>query len=105
MNFADIKIDLEMGKYLNQRAELMKGLEIPTLTEAKNILGDNLAQIVFDECDEALKIDFGLKPPLKGHWGEMWTSPSDLLQGKVALTPPMTRTHIQALTHEGIISK
>lgn len=82
----------------------MKSLEIPKLSDAKATLGEELAKIVFDQCDESLKEDFGLKPPLKGACGDLWNSPSDLLKGKIALTPPYTRKYVQALTHEGIIS-
>ncbi|KAG5877083.1 hypothetical protein JTB14_011787 [Gonioctena quinquepunctata] len=100
----DIKIDLEKSDYIKLRNELMKNLEIPRLSEAKSTLGDSLSKIVFDECDEALKEAFGLQPPLKGALGDLWVSPSSLLIGKIALTPPHTRKHIQALTHEGIMN-
>lgn len=93
-----------MSSYIKHRAELMKSLEIPTISEAKNTLGEELAKIVFDQCNESLQEDFGLKPPLKGIWREVWTSPSDLLKGKIALIPPYTRKHVQALTHQGILS-
>lgn len=93
-----------MSSYIKQRSELMRSLEIPKLSDAKATLGEELAKIVFDQCDESLKEDFGLKPPLKGVLGELWISPSDLLKGKIALTPPYTRKHIQALTHQGIMS-
>lgn len=81
----------------------MKSLKIPKLSDAKVTLGDSLAKIVFDQCDESLKEDFGLKPPLKGAFKELWISPSDLLNGKIALTPPYTRKYVQALTHQGIL--
>lgn len=81
----------------------MQSLEIPPLSESKSNLGSNLSKIVFDQCNVALKYDFGLIP-LKGTADELWVSPSDLLIGKVALTPPFTSKHIQALTHAGIVS-
>lgn len=98
------KIELELSSYIKHRSELMKSLEIPTLSEAKSTLGEELSKIVFDQCDESLKEDFGLKPPLKGPSDELWISPSDLLKGKIALTPPYTRKYVQALTHQGILS-
>lgn len=81
----------------------MKSLEIPKLSDAKTTLGDGLAKIVFDQCNESLKEDFGLKTTLKGDFGVLWNSPSDLLRGKIALTPPYTRKYVQALTHQGIL--
>lgn len=103
VNYFLEKIELEESNYLQQRANLMKSLGIPKLSEARAILGDELSKIVFDQCDESLKEDFGLKPPLQGCWGELWNSPSDLLKGKIALTPPYTRKYVQALTHSGIL--
>ncbi|XP_018573237.1 uncharacterized protein LOC108912488 [Anoplophora glabripennis] len=100
--FPDIKIELDRSDYVKQRLCLMKSLQIPTLSEAKSNLGSCLAQILFDQCDAALKEDFGLTP-LKGTGDELWLSPSDLLIGKLALTPPFTGKHIQALTHQGIL--
>ncbi|KAJ8946921.1 hypothetical protein NQ314_008720, partial [Rhamnusium bicolor] len=100
----DIKVTLERGEYVKHRAELMKTLKIPKLSDAISALGQPLAQIVFDECDEALKENFGLTPPLDGAGDELWVSPSDLLIGKVVLKPPYTAKHIQALTHQGILN-
>lgn len=94
---------MDKSEYAKQRLSFMKSLQIPTLSEAKSNLGSCLAQILFDQCDTALKVDFGLTP-LKGAGDDLWVSPSDLLIGKVALTPPLTSKHIQALTHEGILS-
>ncbi|KAJ8920277.1 hypothetical protein NQ315_011938 [Exocentrus adspersus] len=99
----DIKIDLERPHYIQHRLNLMKSLQIPPISEAQTNLGQPLAQILFDHCDFALKEDFGLTP-LKGAGDELWISPSDLLIGKVALKPPLTSKHIQALTHQGILS-
>ncbi|VEN50425.1 unnamed protein product [Callosobruchus maculatus] len=82
----------------------MQSDQVPTLSDATNVLGRPLANLVFDQCHHALKVDFGLEPPLEGPKGDLWIAPSDLLIGKVALTPPLTRKHIQALTHEGIIA-
>nr|CAH7731723.1 unnamed protein product [Callosobruchus chinensis] len=79
-------------------------MQVPTLSDATNVLGRPLANLVFDQCHHALKDELGLEPPLEGPKGDLWIAPSDLLIGKVALTPPITRKHIQALTHEGIIA-
>lgn len=59
---------------------------------------------MFDGCPESLKCLMGLKPPLKGAGDDLWTSPSDLLAGKVCLKPPLTSKHLKALSHQGILS-
>lgn len=92
-----------MGYY--RRKELLNKLEVPTMTEVKQELGENLAAVVFKECPDALKENLGLEPKLKGAGANLWTSPSDLLIGKVCLKPPLTDKHIKALTHEGILGK
>lgn len=60
-------------------------------------------EVMFDSCPQPLKYLVGLTPPLKGAGDELWTSPSDLLVGKVCLKPPLTSKHLQALTHQGIL--
>lgn len=59
--------------------------------------------MMFCSCPEPLKDLIGLTPLLKSVNNELWTSPSDLLIGKVCLKPPLTSTYLQALTHKGII--
>ncbi|KAH0809511.1 hypothetical protein GEV33_013280 [Tenebrio molitor] len=86
-----------------RRQELMQTLEVPTISEVKLVAGLPLALVLFEECHPDLQEDFGLTPYLQGPGDELWVSPSDLLIGKVALTPPLTQKHIQALTHQGIL--
>ncbi|KAI4461911.1 hypothetical protein MML48_5g00017532 [Holotrichia oblita] len=74
------------------------------MTEVKKELGECFAAVVFKECPDALKENMGLEPKLKGAGANLWTSPSDLLIGKVCLKPPLTDKHIKALTHEGILA-
>lgn len=88
-----------------RRQELMQTLEVPTISEVKLVAGLPLALVLFEECHPDLQEDFGLTPYLQGPGDELWVSPSDLLIGKVALTPPLTQKHIQALTHQGILGK
>lgn len=76
---------------------------MPKLSQAVSNLGKQLSNIVFQQCEEGLRIPFGLEPPLHGPGKELWISPSDLLIGKVCLKPPLTSKHIQALTHQGIL--
>lgn len=64
-----------------------------------NVFGE----VMFNSCPEALKNLIGLTPLLEGPGEELWTSPSDLLAGKVCLKPPLTSKHLQALTHQGIL--
>lgn len=81
-------------------------MEAPTISDAKKNLGEDFAQKLFCNCDPNFREDFGLQPPLKGPiGGDLWTSPSDLLIGKVCLKPPLTSKHIRALTHQGIMSE
>lgn len=112
---------MERSDYYQKRTSLLKAKEIPKLSDAKvghkliillNLptlthtqtnLGDPLSNVVFKECEEALKEDFGLKVPLKGPGETLWVSPSDLLLGKIALKPPITFKCLQALTHKGIL--
>lgn len=82
---------------------MLASLDVPTISEAKEHAGLKLSMILFEQCHQDLKVDFGLLPYLNGPSGNLWVSPSDLLIGKVALKPPLTQKHIQALTHEGII--
>lgn len=96
-------IDLERGQYYKNRKDLMESLQIPKLSTAVKNLGKPLSNVVFKQCQEALLDLWGLEPPLKGPGDELWTSPSDLLIGKVCLKPPLTSKHIQALTHQGIL--
>lgn len=76
---------------------------VPTQTEVKYRMGENLANVLFDSILPALKPYLGVCPPLKGPGDDLWLSPSDLLIGKVKLKPPLTSKHIKALTHEGIL--
>ncbi|CAH1966680.1 unnamed protein product [Acanthoscelides obtectus] len=98
------EIELEKSEYANKRNELMQNSQVPSLSDATRVLGKPLANLVFNQCQSALRVNFGLESPLQGPKGDMWVAPSDLLIGKVALTPPLTRKHIQALTHEGIMA-
>ncbi|KYB25659.1 hypothetical protein TcasGA2_TC034853 [Tribolium castaneum] len=86
-----------------RRRELMKTMQAPTMSEVKVVAGLPLALVIFEQSLEDIQKDLGVVPPLEGAKGELWVSPSDLLIGKVALTPPLTQKHIQALTHQGII--
>ncbi|RZC32927.1 golgin subfamily A member 4-like [Asbolus verrucosus] len=81
----------------------MKALRVPTISEIKASLGLPLAIVIFEESHVTQKEELGLTSYLRGPSGELWVSPSDLLIGKVCLTPPLTQKHIQALTHEGIL--
>ena len=103
--FAEFKFDLERSEYFKDRLKLLKLNTVPKLIEAKKNLGDDLANVLFDRCDNALREYFGLKAPLKGPGSDLWVSPSDLLIGKLALKPPFTPKCLQALTHKGILGK
>lgn len=113
---------MERSDYYQKRTSLLKAKGIPKLSDAKvshkfiillslqtsiihtqTNLGDPLSNVVFKECEEALKEDFGLKVPLKGPGETLWVSPSDLLLGKIALKPPITFKCLQALMHKGIL--
>ncbi|GJQ88518.1 hypothetical protein Trydic_g15977 [Trypoxylus dichotomus] len=74
------------------------------MSEVKAELGEDLANVVFEECPDVLKPSMGFEPKLKGAGPNLWTSPSDVLIGKVCLKPPLTDKHIKALTHEGILA-
>ncbi|XP_044272256.1 uncharacterized protein LOC123016092 isoform X2 [Tribolium madens] len=87
-----------------RRRELMKTMKAPTISEVKVVSGLPLALVIFEQSHEDIQEDLGVVPSLEGPKGELWVSPSDLLIGKVALTPPLTQKHIQALTHQGIIA-
>ncbi|XP_050304906.1 uncharacterized protein LOC126742308 [Anthonomus grandis grandis] len=95
--------ELERTPYYNSRRDLLRSILAPKLSDAKRNLGDTLAKVVFDQCEDALREDFGLKTPLHGPGNVLWVSPSDLLIGKVALKPPFTPKCLQALTHKGIL--
>lgn len=86
-----------------RRKELLQANQIPTMSEVREELGNALAPVFFEQCPEALKEQIGLTPPLEGPGDVLWTSPSDLLIGKVVLKPPYTDRHIKALTHQGIL--
>lgn len=98
-----MSIDTRWSVEFQTRRQLLKTLKVPKQSEAKIIAGLPLSLVIFEETHPDLKEDFGLQPFLKGPPGELWVSPSDLLIGKVALKPPLTQKHVQALTHEGII--
>lgn len=78
-------------------------MELPTISEVKQELGDELGSMVLDTCPDPLKPYLGLTPPLEGAGDELWTSPSDFLIGKVILKPPLTSKHIKALSHQAIL--
>lgn len=86
-----------------RRKECMQNLEIPTITEIKNSLGQPFTEVFFEQCPGALRCYLGLEPPLEGPGNTLWQSPSDILLGKVVLKPPITSKCIKALTHEGIL--
>ena len=83
----------------------MGKLQVPTISEVANQMGEKLSKVFFDECPNALQNYVGLQPKLNGPPTGLWNSPSDALIGKVCLKPPLTDTHIKALTHEGILGK
>lgn len=93
----------EFSDYYKHREYCVEKLQVPTMSEIRENLGDTLAEVFFDVCPEALKPLVGLTPPLEGTGDELWSSPSDLLIGKVCLKPPLTSKHMRALTHEGIL--
>ncbi|XP_019771879.1 uncharacterized protein LOC109545555 [Dendroctonus ponderosae] len=99
----EYSFDLERSQYFKNRSSLLKSKESPKLSDAKKNLGDTLSQVVFEQCEDALKEGFGLKNPLQGPGDILWISPSDLLIGKIALKPPFTPKCLQALTHKGIL--
>lgn len=82
---------------------MVKENDVPSQTEITERLGENISEILFDNCLPALKPFLGLSPPLEGPGYDLWISPSDLLIGKVKLKPPLTSKHIKALTHQGIL--
>lgn len=96
-------MNLTRNEYLIKRMLLLRNLEPPTISDAKENFGDLLSDIIFCQCEPEFKTDLGLEPHLKGIGEELWTSPSDLLIGKVCLKPPLTSKHIRALTHRGIL--
>lgn len=83
----------------------MAKLDVPTISEITEVLGEPLSEIFFDQCPEPLKPLVGLSPPLEGAGDDLWISPSDILIGKVCLKPPLTNKHMKALTHQGILGK
>ncbi|CAH1126854.1 unnamed protein product [Ceutorhynchus assimilis] len=97
------KFELPMSDYYNTRKNLLQSKGAPKLSDVKKNLGEVAAQVVYDQCQNSLKEDFGLTPPLKGPGEILWISPSDLLVGKLALKPPFTPKCLQALTHQGIL--
>ncbi|KAL1491541.1 hypothetical protein ABEB36_012123 [Hypothenemus hampei] len=99
----EYKFELEKSDYYKHRTALLNSHCSPKRSEAKRNLGVFLSKVVFDQCEEALREDFGLKMPLKGPGDVLWVSPSDLLLGKIVLKPPLTPKCLQALTHKGII--
>ncbi|KAK9871836.1 hypothetical protein WA026_014293 [Henosepilachna vigintioctopunctata] len=100
---ADLYI-MDRSEYILKRMVLLRNWEAPTISDARRNFGDDLAEKIFCNCDDSFKEDFGLEPPLKGPMGkDLWSSPSDLLIGKVCLKPPFTSKHIRALTHQGIL--
>ncbi|KAF5278480.1 hypothetical protein FQA39_LY05969 [Lamprigera yunnana] len=76
----------------------------PTITTVREELKDALAEIFFTTCPSNLKTLMCLEPYLEGAGDELWKSPSDLLIGRVCLKPPLTKTCMKALTHQGILS-
>lgn len=96
---------VELSDYYTRRQECMAKLEVPTISEITQVLGEPLSGIFFEQCPEALKPLVGLTPVLNGAGDDLWTSPSDILIGKLCLKPPLTNKHIKALTHQGILSK
>ncbi|CAH0555918.1 unnamed protein product [Brassicogethes aeneus] len=99
----EIIIDLERSEYVKKRKEYLKKLKIPTISEVKDILGPDIARIIFLQCPSEQKVLLGLIPPLEGPGDTLWSSPSDLLIGKVCLKPPLTSKYMRALTHQGIL--
>lgn len=88
-----------------KRKVLLDNLEVPTISKVKRELGQELGSMILATSPEPLKPYLGLTPSLEGAGDELWTSPSDLLVGKVVLKPPLTSKHIKALTHQGILGE
>lgn len=86
-----------------RREVLMKKLEVPMLSEIIEELEMPLSTVFFDQCPCALKKDVGIDPKLLGPTGELWIAPSDILLGRVVLTPPYSSRYIRALTHQGLL--
>ena len=84
---------------------MMKTLQVPTISDTKDMAGLPLASLLFDQCYPELKPDYGLAPYLNGPQGDLWVAPNDSLNGKVVLTPSPTEKHMYALTHLAIIGK
>jgi hypothetical protein len=96
---------LESKMSHNPRTEFLRACKLPTQSQVRESLGNPLAEIFFTYVDDRLKKPFGLEPIMEGVTSEsLWLSPSDILIGKVMMTPPMpTRRVVRALTHEGIL--
>ncbi|XP_063922847.1 uncharacterized protein LOC135137188 isoform X1 [Zophobas morio] len=86
-----------------RRKKMMKTLQVPTISDTKDMAGLPLASLLFDQCYPELKPDYGLAPYLNGPQGDLWVAPKDSLNGKVVLTPSPTEKHMYALTHLAII--
>ncbi|XP_076266129.1 uncharacterized protein LOC143199892 [Rhynchophorus ferrugineus] len=99
----EFRFDLDRSDYFNKRMELLRNNIVPKLSDAKFNFGDPTSHVIFQQCELALRADFGLKDPLCGPGDDLWISPSDLLIGKLALKPPFTPKCLQALTHQGIL--
>ncbi|KAF5307933.1 hypothetical protein FQR65_LT06500 [Abscondita terminalis] len=94
---------MEKSDHFYRRKKHMNPLIAPTITEVKDELGDKLAEVFFATCPESLRSLVGLEPLLNGTTGDLWMSPSDVLIGRVCLTPPFTEKCTKALTHQGIL--
>ncbi|XP_050499125.1 uncharacterized protein LOC126879855 isoform X2 [Diabrotica virgifera virgifera] len=96
----NFKIQLDKSLYVVSRDYYIKTCEVPSYKDAKRTLG-NLATFVYNYCEPGLKPYIPSEPQMP--YGDLWISPSDLLIPHVGLKAPLTRKHVQALTHEGIL--
>ncbi|KAB0794292.1 hypothetical protein PPYR_11131 [Photinus pyralis] len=94
---------MEKTDHYRRRKMCLQQSLAPTISQVKNELGNDLAEMIFSTCPKSVQPVLGLAPPLKGPGDDLWTSPSDILLGKVCLKPPLTGKCMKALTHQGIL--
>ncbi|CAG9861982.1 unnamed protein product [Phyllotreta striolata] len=100
----DVRLRLEPCDYYKKRQELIRKRYIPRLKEVEPLLGPLLARLVYDECDVGLR-QFIEQDVLFAPYGDMWSSPSDLLRQKLVLKAPENKLQMKNLNHLGIIEK